>query len=176
MDLGVTMGISLRFKAAQPYFWREKKKKKKRIRKTVVQEQAPRSGPAPGDAVPAGLLEAGLGRWAGAGLSLHLGSALWRVLFQGLSSSPGEDRHPGRHCPRDAYSTACQHFRGHSEAPAVAAAAPGRRAGLPQLTPRAAACASPHVGGVCGCAGVCECGRGRRPSELLHPSVLLGTH
>ncbi|XP_059022954.1 homeobox protein Hox-D9 isoform X3 [Mustela lutreola] len=25
MDLGVTMGISLRFKAAQPYFWRKKK-------------------------------------------------------------------------------------------------------------------------------------------------------
>lgn len=25
MDLGVTMGISLRFKAAQPYLWRERK-------------------------------------------------------------------------------------------------------------------------------------------------------
>lgn len=34
---------------------------------------------------------------------------------------------------------------------AVAAATPSPRARPPQLTPRASACAQPHVGGVCGC-------------------------
>ncbi|XP_005857794.1 PREDICTED: homeobox protein Hox-D9 [Myotis brandtii] len=31
MDLGVTMGITLRFKAAQPYLWRERKKNRMRV-------------------------------------------------------------------------------------------------------------------------------------------------
>lgn len=40
MDLGVTMGISLRFKAAQPYFWREKKEFGRQWSKNKRQEAA----------------------------------------------------------------------------------------------------------------------------------------
>lgn len=70
MDLGVTMGISLRFKAARPYFWRGKKRRR-RIRKTVAREPPQEAALPRGDALPAGLSEAGLGRWAAAGLRLH---------------------------------------------------------------------------------------------------------
>lgn len=52
------------------------------------------SGLAQGNAVPMAILEAGSGQQRGAGLRCHLGSALWHVLFQDLSRSPGEDKAP----------------------------------------------------------------------------------
>lgn len=70
MDLGVTMGISLRFKAAQPYLWRGGgvgKEEEEFRRQWPKDNHKKRSWPR-GDAVPAGLFKAGLGRWMGAGL------------------------------------------------------------------------------------------------------------
>lgn len=166
MDLGVTMGISLRFKAAQPYLWRGGWGRKKKNSEDSGPRTTTRSGPGPGEMrFPLASSRQGWGGgWERACASI------W-VLPYGVFSSrafpaaPEKTRHPGRHCLRGAYSTACRHFRGHTEAPPVASEAPSRRARPPQLTLRAAACAQPHVGGVCGCAGVCECGRGRRPSS-----------
>ena len=167
MDLGVTMGISLRFKAAQTYLWRGGRvgKEEEEFRRQWPKDNhKKRSWPGEMQFPLASSRQGWGGGWERACASI------WVLPYAVFSSrafpaAPEKTRHPGRHCLRGAYSTACRHFRGHTEAPPVAREAPSRRARPPQLTLRAAACAQPHVGGVCGCAGVCECGRGRRPSS-----------
>lgn len=130
-----------------------------------------------GDAVATGLLEAGSGRRVGAGLRYHLGSALWHVLFQDLSSSPGEDK-----APLPPLSARCQLSSLPAASRANRSSGCCRRCAQPAGQGRPSSPVGPRrvlsltSGGVCGCAGVCECGRGRGPSKLLHPSVLLGTH
>lgn len=115
------------------------------------------------------------GQRVGAGLLYNLGSALWRVLFQDLSRSPEEDKAPwpplSARCPLPA----CGHFRGQTEPGRWPPPRPAHGPGRPSspLGPRRVLSLT---SGVCVAARACECGRGRGPSELLHPSVLLGTH
>lgn len=126
MDLGVTMGISLRFKAAQPYFWRKKKEEE------FGRQWRHKKRPGPGEMrFPLASVRqaAGGGR---EGPALGFGFCPLACSLTGPLQQPRrKTRHPGRHRPRGAYAAVCQHFRGHTEAPAEAAEAPSRRAGLP---------------------------------------------
>lgn len=188
MDLGVTMGISLRFKAAQHYFWKQGGEggwKREEGEEEEMGRRGPRNNPRkrPSAGSSASRWPRG-GRVGAVGWAVGGGRARAAVAFGFCPlacSLAGPFRQPRRRQGAPAAAAPAVPPLQPASTPGHTAAQrrpPQHRVGgarPPPRTPRPRRVSASRRG-VCGCAGGCEGAGGRRPSELLHPSVLLGTH